>query len=121
MDFVLHWGCRDRPGHALTYPHGGFVRDFECEGLMVPRPHHLDGTILFLPQPEEPGHGALTYLPAPDRTILAWWDRTFDKRGRCNMAIIASGKRSADECWQLFTESFHDLAAQLQKPSIKRQ
>lgn len=116
--FVLHFGCRNKPGHYLTFPNGSTVRDFEADTLNVPRVYQYDGAHLFLPRPEKPGNGAITYLPATDRTVLAWWDRTFDARGGCNMAVIASGRLTPDEIWSRFCGHFADLAPKLTRPTI---
>jgi hypothetical protein len=115
-NFVLHWGCRNRPGHFLTFPDGRMLRPAEYKELRVPTPAQLDGTDLFLPRPEKQGFGALTYLPASDLTILAWWEGKFDGRGGCNMALILSGRATAEECWQRFQAAMPSIAAQLQPP-----
>lgn len=117
QDLILHFGCRGKPGHYLTYPNGQSVRDFDCDRIGSPKPSDLDASPLFLP-PERPGDGAITYLPAMDRTVLAWWDRTFDERGKCNMAIIVSGKATAEECWRRFSGRFADLAPKLKMPKV---
>jgi len=85
----------------------------------IPRPHQLDGGQLFLPRLERKGDACLTYLPAPDRTVLAWWGSPFDERGAVNSAIITEGNVSAEECWQRFVDQFSDLA-QLPKPNLLR-
>lgn len=119
-NLVLHFGCRGQAGHYLTFPSGRTVRDFESENLLVPRAGHLDGSSLFLPRPEVVGTGALTYLPASDRTILAWWDRTFDGRPGCNMAVIVDGKADVDGVWRRFAQLFTDLEPQLKRPTVIR-
>lgn len=119
-DFVLHFGCRNKPGHHLTFPNGMSVRQFEADNMRVPRDNEFDGSNTFLPFPERPGYGSLTYLPANDRTVLAWWDRTFDGRPGCNMAVIATGNLTLDEIWSRFSGSFADLAPKLTKPTLNR-
>lgn len=124
-NFILHFGCRGKAGHYLTKPNRDSVRDFETEKLGIPAAHSYDCSPAFLPYPESVGVGCLTYLPANHRTILAWWDRTYDKRGRCNMAVIASGcwiannEDPAGLLWDAFTKAFPDLAG-LTKPDLVR-
>lgn len=117
-NLVLYFGCWGEPGHYLRWTNRLSVRDFDCDRFAIPRPSDLDASCLFLPRPEVPGHGALTYLPAPDLTILAWWDRTFDQRGKCNAAIIVDGKLTADQCWSRFAAAYVNLAPKLKMPII---
>jgi hypothetical protein len=124
-NFILHFGCRGKAGHHLTRPNRQEVRDFEAEKLGIPKASGYDCNPAFLPYPEKVGSGCLTYLPANHRTILAWWDRTYDARGRCNMAVIASGCWIADGddpaglLWAAFVQAFPDLAG-LKKPDLVR-
>ena len=118
QNFVLFFGCNEQAGHHLIGPSGYSVRDFEADRLMVPHDHQLDGSCIFLPRPEVAGNGAVTYLPATDWTILAWWGSPFDKRGAVNNAIIVSGKVRAEECWRLFAAAFPTLASKLMMPRI---
>lgn len=86
--------------------------------MMIPRPSMLDGGIAFLPQPEEPGVGALTYLPAPNLTILAWWESAFDGRPGCNMALIGNGYGTAASLWNQFAAAAPDVVAHLTMPQV---
>lgn len=116
--FVLFFGCNGRPGHYLIGPGGGTIREFEADRLNVPRDHNLDGSHIFLPRPERVGLGALTYLPATDRTVLAWWGNPADTRGGVNNAIIVDGKASAEKVWQRFSIVFAGLASKLTMPNL---
>jgi hypothetical protein len=118
LSLVLYWGCWGAPGHFLYAPGKQTVHDFECERLRVPRDYMLDASWLFLPQPELVGRGARTYLPACDRTILAWWGSPWDLRGKVNAAVIVDGVHSADVCWERFRRYFPELAAQLTRPDV---
>jgi hypothetical protein len=59
-----------------------------------------------------------TYLPAPDRSIFAWWGSPFDDRGQVNCALIVEGKKNIDEAWQLFKEKFPDPDNLIKKPML---
>jgi hypothetical protein len=90
---------------------------FEAVNLRVPYVHDLDGTALFLPFPERRGKWALTYLPANDRTILAWWGlNPWDVRPGVNAAIITEGKCTAEECWGRLKEYFPNLVRNIDNP-----
>lgn len=115
---IAHFGCRGKPGHHLTLPNGRSVRDFEADKLLIPRENSYDGAPTFLPFPEKVGIGALTYLPANNRTILAWWDRTFDGRPGCNMALIGDGYGTAQSLWDQFNEAMPMVAKELKMPEI---
>jgi hypothetical protein len=118
MNNIFYWGCWKRAGHFLFYPGGQHVRDFECERLSIPSPYQLDGTVLFLPQPEKVGDGALTYLPGPNCTILAWWGSPWDKRGKSNSAIIIKGHITTD-IWDQFNERFPEIAPDIPRPGVR--
>jgi hypothetical protein len=96
------------------------LHDDQADRLGVPRGRELDGGPLFLPRPEKNGDGALTFLPAPNLTILAWWGSPFDTRGAVNNAIITSGLQSAETCWARFCVAFPLLSAKLKFPTIVR-
>ena len=118
-DFVLYWGCWDRAGHFLWTPGHNYVREgLDDRHLLVPRASQLDGSYIFLPRPEQPGDGALTYLPATDRTVLAWWGNPWDTRGAVNSAVISSGWYKAEELWARFATRFPTLAPRLTFPRV---
>jgi hypothetical protein len=117
-DIVLFFGCNCEAGHHLINRSGASIRDFEADRLNVPRDRELDCSHIFLPHPEKVGVGALTYLPANDRTVLAWWGSPFDDRPNVNNAIIVSGYSSPAECWHRFSAAFPRLASQLTMPRI---
>jgi hypothetical protein len=115
--FVLYFGCWDQAGHFLWEPNHQHMRDFDADRLLIPRGRDLDASLVFLPKPEKVACGAVTYLPANDRTVLAWWGSPWDNRGAVNSAIIVSGKASAEDCWQRFDATFPALARQLKMPT----
>lgn len=106
-NLIVHFGCRGQAGHNFTFPSGRGVRDHE---LNLPTSAELDCSWAFLPRPEEAGHGALTYLPAAHRTVLAWWGSPYDLRGKVNQTVIAVGRLTMDDLWARFVSEFPDLA-----------
>lgn len=115
--FLLYWGCWGAPGHYLWNRNKGNAQDPVPFGFADGT---LDGSRIFLPHPEVVGQGRLTRVFVNDEcvTVLAWWDRTFDKRPACNSAIICSGWESADELWARFGRVYPALAAQLKMPTL---
>ena len=114
---IVYFGCWDRPGHFLWNQNKQWVSDRDIERLLLPTAGTLDGSRLFLPYPEKVGAGAVTYLPAPDRTVLAWWGlNLWDQRGAVNSAIITNGNLDQTEMWQRFAGYFPELAEKLTRP-----
>lgn len=87
MGDVFYFGCWPKglggAGHYLYLPSGHLLGQFSCpwEGA------ELDGT--FCPHEQKQGHAKLTHESG--WTILAFWDRTADKRSGSNSAFIAKG------------------------------
>jgi len=112
---IAYFGCWGEAGHYLWAP--GKQRLWDRNEW--PRDYHLDGGILFLPLPERAGYGAITFLPVPGITVLAWWGSPWDKRRAVNSAVMVRGNVPAlDAIWAAFAKSFPELAAQLQKPVL---
>lgn len=116
---IVFWGCNLGAGHYLWRDDHDTWLDFDAERLGLPTPSQLDATRLFLPRPEQKGEGMLTYLPAPNLTVLAWWGSPFDKRGAVNSAVIVGGKLGAYEVWAAFEQRFPRLAPQVPKPTLR--
>lgn len=115
--FLLYFGCWGGPGHFVFDRHKSTVRQLPPMAL---RGEDLDGSRVFLPSQEAPGYGRLTYLIRDGDcvTVLAWWDRTFDKRGACNAAIQCSGWETFDCLWDRFSRVYPSLAQQITKPRL---
>jgi hypothetical protein len=116
---VLFWGCNGDTGHYLWSPRGK-VSDLECERLNFPTRGQLDCNPMLLPHPERFGDAALTYLPAIDRTVVAWWGNRWDKRPKTNNAILIAGRANEIVCGQKFRAAFPLLAEKLPLPKIVR-
>lgn len=115
---MIYFGCWKDAGHFIWFPNWEQKRNFEIEKLRLPQGYYLDATMLFLPEVERVGTGMITYLPAPDLTVIAWWGSAFDKRGKVNCALIVEGKKNLDEAWQLFKENFPLSNDLIEKPMI---
>lgn len=117
--FFLYFGCWDEPGHYLFNVYRKKVADSELSRFAM-RPEQLDGSKIFLPYPEVPGDGRLTHLVRDGAciTVLAWWDRTFDKRSACCAAVQCDGWETFDALWERFSHGFKPLAEQVSKPRL---
>ncbi len=113
---IVYFGCWNEAGHFLWEPGRRSLRDYDADKMFIPTASQLDGTKLFLPSPEKVGTGSLTFLPAPNLTILAWWGNPWDKRGAVNSAIITNGNLDETEMWQRFAGYFPELAEKLTRP-----
>lgn len=117
--FLLYFGPWGEPGHFVFDRNRRSVYSEQMPPMAL-RAEELDGSRVFLPWPEVPGQGQLTYLIRRGQcvTVLAWWDRTFDKRGACNAAIQCDGWETPDFLWDRFTRVYEPLAKQLTKPRL---
>ena len=114
---IVYFGCWGQAGHFLWLPNRQHAYDHEIREMVLPTAAQLDASKLFLPRPEKVGTGTITYLPALNRTILAWWgNNPWDKRGKVNSAIITNGNLGEIELWQRFVRYFPDLSAKLAVP-----
>jgi hypothetical protein len=99
---ALYFGCGDQTGHywfmpnergGVTYAHGnaGWWQD-----------HPPDGTYAPPIDPQVEGVAQLVYVNEPIAgfhpwTVLAFWDRSIDKRGASNSVFVFSAVLTFDE------------------------
>lgn len=118
---IVFFGCWGAAGHYLWLPNMQSLPMHEANKMSMPTLAQLDGSQLFLPRPEKIGTGTITYLPAPNLTVLAWWgNNPWDRRGAVNNAIITNGNLGETEMWQRFTRYFPDLSKRLKRPLFTR-
>jgi hypothetical protein len=119
MGEVYFFGCLGQAGHYLHRArHWRTLDHHEAKQMRVPSDHALDGSAIFLPFPELKGNGALTYLPANDLTVLAWWGSPWDGRGAVNSAILVRGRHDVDAVWQAFEKAFPEFAPKMPRPTV---
>lgn len=114
---AVYFGCWKEPGHYLWKP-GSRLYRHEQAALAIPTSIDLDGSHLFLPSPEKVGTGCLTYLPAMDRTVLAWWGSPWDKRPAVNSAFITNGNANESIAWLRFCHYFPELTEVIARPTL---
>lgn len=107
---LLYFGVWDVPGHYLHYQGGRTVRE-ENSGIPNVNPsllRHLDGTF---PPPERDGLSLYNESIVPPVRIVAWWDRSGDKRPGSSSTLVGYGYDSAeemiDEAYKLFPKQMN--------------
>ncbi len=116
---IVYFGCWGAAGHYLWLPNKNTLYRHESDKLSIPSAEKLDATALFLPHPEKVGAGVITYLPAPNLTVLAWWgNNPWDERGKVNSAVITNGDVGEIALWQRFVRYFPDLSEKLKQPLL---
>ncbi len=115
---AVYFGCWGEAGHWLWKPRKTKLWDREATQMLIPSATILDGSCLFLPNPGRVGAGCITYLPAIDRTILAWWGNPWDKRPGVNSAFITNGDLGEIAAWRRFYRYFPGLASAIDRPTF---
>lgn len=118
--FLLYFGCWGEAGHFVFDQHKHTLSARRGLPPMALRAEELDGSRVFLPWPEVPGRGRMSYLIRENSctTVMAWWDRTFDKRGACCAAIQCDGWEQPKQLWARFARVYEPLAKQLVMPQL---
>lgn len=116
IDFAF-FGCWLRAGHSYFEQGGISIDNPQSRGL--PDDHNMDASSLLLPYPEREGYGACTYLPHLNLTILSWWNRVFDTRGRVNSHVLVRSEVSPTTCWNVLNYRFKEIASHHTKPIIQ--
>lgn len=106
-----YWfGTMERPGHFYhssehnsTYEAERIVPWNQIDGRWAPRE---DGGR------ECPQGQCVTHVES-GWTVVAFWDRTHDKRGACNSALVVEGEWAFDEVVALFRETFPNRMAEM--------
>ena len=116
---IAYFGCWGQPGHFLWDRHGHHFDRYQADKKLIPDTKLLDASVIFLPFREQVGDGCITYLPGPNRTVLAWWgNNPWDKRGKVNSAVITNGELGESAMWSRFQRYFAALSGQLKRPRI---
>lgn len=110
---VYYFGCGTEYGHFWWSP--GFTRR-----ELYPRDQravlfdHIDGEFAPLGCPEVEGEAKLTHCGG--WTVLAWWDRSVDHRGKANSAIVVDALRDFDQMVALLAIHFPEVSKRQRVP-----
>lgn len=94
---AFYYGCWDRPGHFMRAAEGLGLRYSKAEREFTeknPWGYEVDSG-LCPDGPEIQGRALLHHKD--DWTVLSFWDRSVDKRGKCNSNFLLEGTLSFDE------------------------
>lgn len=90
----FYFGCWNEKGHYL-HSKGG-----QSLGRNMPKDFPFPEYVLdsgFLPPNQPEIQGVATHVHINDWTVIAFWDRTVDSRGKSNSAFIMRGEHTFDE------------------------
>src|SRR4051812_43443145 len=115
---VYYFGCGEGYGHFWFLPRGERTRGWQSSSAVAdamrtvfPR---IDG--IFTPNdcPEVEGEAKLTYVNG--WTVLAWWDRSVDHRGKANSALVCHLPRDFDQMVALLAILFPEVSRRQRVP-----
>lgn len=116
---IFYFGCRREAGHYLWGPGRAMWRssdvpaDFPC--TMTP-----DAT--FLPPRDNPEvEGLASFFHLNGWTIISFWDRSVDSRGKCNSTFLARGVMTFDAICEKAKAEFPDVWQRFKFPIMIRQ
>ncbi len=115
---MFYFGCWTEAGHHLRDERGQTINerrmpsDFPC-GECV-----LDGGFLPPKQPEQEGLATVAHLNG--WTVLAFWDRSIDSRGKSNSAFIMRGGMSFHEACHLAKDAFPSIWSRFKFEIVER-
>jgi len=112
-----YFGCVGSPGHywfGLPQEWHGRPQDFPFEhidGKFAPRVY-VSGYKPYNYDEASEGQASITYINDNNHmiwTVLAFWDRSVDKRGGCNSNFIMQGRHSFDGAVAIAKERFPSI------------
>lgn len=114
---IYYFGCIDRPGH---YMHGPRGYDREADRFTEGNPwgYKIDGR-LCPSGPEVEGRALVHHKDG--WTALSFWDRSVDRRGKCNSNFLAEGTFTFAEMIELARQHFPKVVARFSFPIVEHQ
>lgn len=115
---LLYFGCIKEKGHFLwnseSWHHYYDQMAKEIPGLNPNVLRHLDG--VYAPYDPHEREGLYLESTIPPVRIVAWWDRSVDKRMACNSAFIGFGYDSAEEILDDAVSRFPSVMSRQPRP-----
>ena len=119
-----YFGCLGELGH-YWHNKNGCKRSLEISARLPAAFKRIDGG--FCPGavrgdlyarscPEVEGEAALHHVEG--WTVLAWWDRSVDRRGACNSAIVARGTHDFTTMMEIGKAQYPEVLDRQRKPII---
>ena len=114
MKHLYFFGCGAHVGHSWFGPNLRPVSQLERKALNRHFGSHIDGT--FAPAHPHRDNGNAQLSQTGEWTILAWHDRSVDRRMGSNSALVASGAWSFDQMLSALREHFPGVATRQLAP-----
>jgi len=118
-DVAFYFGCwGNELGHYLRGPSG---RMFHEQNLPEDFPvvvNILDSGLLPPNMPETEGESSLCHIFG--WTIISFWDRSVDRRGKCNSSFIFRGTYRFHDMLKLAAETFPAIVSRFSFPIVLR-
>lgn len=124
---AYYFGCWGQPGHYWRHPTNPLMKERDIEAR-VPEPFRrgridsgfcpgaVKGSAFDRTRPEVEGEAALHHVDG--WTVLAWWDRSVDRRGACNSNVVARGTFDFAAMLEVLKRQFPGVAAR-QKSALR--
>lgn len=110
---VFYFGCIGGAGHYMHAANGSTDWKFMESN---PWGKHID-TGLCPAGPEIEGQSLIHHKDG--WTALSFWDRSVDKRGKCNSSFLAEGDFDFEQMVQLAKEHFPSVMARFKFPIVE--
>ncbi len=113
---IFYFGCNTEPGHYMWAPGLGYNREARDFTYGSPWGHKIDDGLC--PKgPEIEGHALIHNKNG--WTAISFWDRSVDKRGKCNSNFLAEGAFTFDEMITHAKKYFPEIMARFSYPIIE--
>lgn len=116
---LLYFGCIQNLGHFLYESDNGHSLNIDSIVRRYPQfnKHLLQGLdATFTPNDWNQKEGVYNDCIVPPIRIVAWWDRSFDKRHGSNSALIGYGFSSAEEILDEAVKLFPSVMRRQRRP-----
>jgi hypothetical protein len=112
---VYYFGCIDRPGHFMHAPHG-YDREASAFTKNNPWGYKIDSR-LCPDGPEVEGRALVHHKDG--WTALSFWDRSVDRRGKCNSNFLAEGTHDFAAMVKIAQEHFPRIMGRFSFPIVE--
>ena len=118
MDGAFYFGCWREAGHYLFCPSGRQASYRLPDDFPISRGDILDAGFLPANLPEVEGLASFCHLNG--WTIISFWDRSVDKRGKSNSSFLLRGEYSFDVACKAAAEVFPAIWSRFKFPIVMR-
>lgn len=109
---TYYFGCLGEAGH-YWHVRGGRAIGYRFDDRF-PESFYIDGKFCPHPRPEVEGECALHHVEG--WTVLAWWDRSVDRRSGSNSAIVTKGTYDFTTMLEIGKAQFPSVMSRQRQP-----